>query len=157
LVTPYGAHTAAHAAGTCAIAVVVVTDAQGPAAALGREATVGLGRGDAVWMGVGGVPHDDTATTIEVTTTPARTLPLRTVPSPSSSVWICDGTRRCGRLSCSPAAPHAALSTSLASRSQAINHKPRTTLPPLPHGRCQGVTSPQLTTGSNAPPIVADG
>ncbi len=42
LVTPYGAHKAAHAAGTCAIAVVVVTEAHGPAAALGLASGVGV-------------------------------------------------------------------------------------------------------------------
>lgn len=63
------------------MSVVVVTVAHGPAATLGREATVERGLGDAEWMGEG-LPHDDTATTVRVATTLARTLALRTIRAP---------------------------------------------------------------------------
>jgi len=134
----------------------MVTDAQGPAAALGRDAAVGLGVGGAVWVGAG-VPHDDTATTIEVTTTPARTLPLRTIPCPSSSAgWVTvhDDATGCP----APAEPPARhVQISLAGWSRTFDHMPGTTAPQPPSGRCEAVTGPQLATGSNAPTAVAEG
>jgi hypothetical protein len=79
LVTPYGAHSAAHAAGACASGVVVVTEAQAPAAALGRGAaeTVGV----AIRVGVGaGLPHEDISATARIARTPRRMPSLSTVP-----------------------------------------------------------------------------
>src|SRR5450631_1873319 len=77
LVTPYGAHRAAHAAGTCPMSVVVVTEAHGPEAALGCAATGVRGTAVVVWMGAD-EPHDVRAMTDMATATPARTRRLRT-------------------------------------------------------------------------------
>src|SRR5450631_170578 len=77
LVTPYGAHSAAHAAGTCPMSVVVVTEAHGPEAALGCAATGVRGTAVVVWMGAD-EPHDVRAMTDMATATPARTRRLRT-------------------------------------------------------------------------------
>jgi diacylglycerol kinase (ATP) len=80
-VTPYGAHSAAQAAGTWLIGVVVVTDAQGPTAALGRGSAVAVGLGVAVRVGVA-LPHADTDTTARVVRTTLRMPPLSTVSWP---------------------------------------------------------------------------
>jgi hypothetical protein len=80
LVTPYGAHNAAHAAGTCAIGVVAITEAHGPTAALGRGDVVECGVGEAVLCGAG-VPHE--ATIAATATVPMRMPPVRTIACPS--------------------------------------------------------------------------
>ena len=77
LVTPYGAHRAAHAAGTCPMSVVVVTEAHGPEAALGCAATGVRGTAVVAWVGAD-EPHDVRAMTDMATATPARTRRLRT-------------------------------------------------------------------------------
>jgi len=133
------------------MSVVVVTDAHGPAATLGREATVERGLGDAEWMGEG-LPHDDTATTVRVATTLARTLALRTIRAPSS-VRMGDGTRQCRRLSQRRlAAPHQPLRQwRQVSRAGA---PPSITVPAQagrqPGGRVAGVTRRHFPSGSNA-------
>jgi hypothetical protein len=80
LFTPYGAHNAAHAAGTWSIAVVVRTDAHGPAAALGRARVDGVGLAVAVTDGAG-VPHDDTARAVKVAPMPPRKQAVRLMSS----------------------------------------------------------------------------
>jgi hypothetical protein len=87
LVTPYGDHSAAHAAGTWSIAVVVVTDAQAPEAALGRADAVAVaatvGREDGA-----GLPQADSETTVMATAPQPREQPIRTPralpPQPAS-------------------------------------------------------------------------
>lgn len=84
LFTPYGAHNAAHAAGTWSIAVVVRTDEHGPAAALGRGRAVGVVLAVAVTDGAG-VPHDDRARAATVAPMPPRKQPVHMIPCPSSN------------------------------------------------------------------------
>ena len=115
LVTPYGAQRAAQAAGTWSIGVVLCTDAQGPAAALGRVGGVGVGRAVTVGAAVG-PPQDDRVVTAKATAAQPGNHRINTRPSLIAGYAVPQAPR--------PAQPTL---TSLASRPPTFNHSAATT------------------------------